>query len=142
MDSPVVLGAWSLSQVSFLRILRSLECLSARAMTCRGPFAPLIIAKYSARHRQAVHQRSTSRQDRDEDTAELFYVFRESRGVPRRQPADAQDLPMRGFAAGIGIVKGQRFSPDAETRTLLAAGASTASNMGARLRYERRNKLP
>ena len=37
---------------------------------------------------------------------------------------------MRGMAATLGIVKGQPFTPDASTRTLLDKAARTATRIG------------
>ena len=46
------------------------------------------------------------------------------------------DMEMRGLLAGIGIIKGKPFSPDAATRDLLDKAARTASRMGHTLTYE------
>jgi len=55
---------------------------------------------------------------------------------------DPSDMEMRGTLAGIGIVKGQPFSPDAATRDLLDKAARTASRMGHAIGYEGMPMIP
>ena len=43
---------------------------------------------------------------------------------------DPADMYMRGMAAGLGIVKGQPFAPDAKARALLDKAARTAMRIG------------
>ncbi len=45
------------------------------------------------------------------------------------------DFEMRGMAADLGIIKGQAFAPDAETRKLLDDAARIASRMGHGFAY-------
>lgn len=49
---------------------------------------------------------------------------------------DPADLDWRGMLAGIGIVKGQPFQPDARSREILDAAAKTAIKMSRMLVYE------
>lgn len=58
------------------------------------------------------------------------------------EPADPADFPMRGMAAGIGIVKGQPFKPDARTKALLERAAETASKMARALAYRTPKDAP
>jgi hypothetical protein len=51
-------------------------------------------------------------------------------------------MEMRGTLAGIGIVKGQPFTPDAATRDLLDKAARTASRMGHAIGYEGMPMIP
>jgi len=53
-----------------------------------------------------------------------------------REYVDPADMQMRGVLAGLGIIKGRPFSPDAETRDLLDKAARTASRMSHTLTYE------
>jgi hypothetical protein len=55
---------------------------------------------------------------------------------------DPSDMEMRGMLAGIGIVKGQPFSPDPATRDLLDKAAKTASRMGHAIGYEGMPMIP
>jgi hypothetical protein len=55
---------------------------------------------------------------------------------------DPVDMEMRGMLAGIVIVKGQPFSPDASTRDLLDKAARTASRMGRAIGYEGMPMIP
>ncbi|MGF6174270.1 DUF1254 domain-containing protein [Ensifer sp. 4252] len=48
---------------------------------------------------------------------------------------DPKDFEMRGMAADLGIVKGQAFAPDEETRKLLDDAAKTASRMAHGFAY-------
>jgi hypothetical protein len=55
---------------------------------------------------------------------------------------DPQDMEMRGMLAGIGIVKGKPFRPDAATRDLLDKAARTASRMGHAIGYDGTPMIP
>jgi hypothetical protein len=48
---------------------------------------------------------------------------------------DPTDADWRGMLAGIGIIKGQPFNPDAHTRSILDAAAKTAFKMSRVLMY-------
>ena len=48
---------------------------------------------------------------------------------------DPADMYMRGMAAGLGIVKGQPFAPDAKARALLDQAARTAMRIGHVVAY-------
>jgi hypothetical protein len=54
-----------------------------------------------------------------------------------------EDMAMRGIAASLGIVKGQRFRPDAKMKAMLNAAADVAFKMAAVDSYDTRypNKL-
>lgn len=39
------------------------------------------------------------------------------------EPADQSDFAMRGFAAGVGLVKSQPFNPSTDTRSMLGRAA-------------------
>ncbi|MEH6557356.1 MAG: DUF1254 domain-containing protein [Oceanicoccus sp.] len=47
-----------------------------------------------------------------------------------------EDFSMRGLIAGLGIVKGQPFSPDAKTKTLLDKAGQVGFKMAATLSYD------
>jgi hypothetical protein len=49
-----------------------------------------------------------------------------------------EDFVMRGSLAGLGIVKGQPFEPDADMRALLEQAAQVAYKMGAVVTYDLR----
>lgn len=48
---------------------------------------------------------------------------------------DPHDMEMRGMLAALGIVQGQPFKPDAQTRDLLDKAAKTASKIGHAVSY-------
>ena len=48
---------------------------------------------------------------------------------------DPRDFEMRGVLATLGIVKGESFTPDAKTKTLLDLGAKTAFRFGHSITY-------
>jgi len=56
------------------------------------------------------------------------------------ETVNREDFAMRGMLAGIGIVKGQKFNPDAKTKTLLNKAAQTAFKMAAAIDYDYRPK--
>ena len=49
---------------------------------------------------------------------------------------DPSDMEMRGVLAGIGIIEGKSFNPDAATLDLLDKAARTASRIGHALSYQ------
>ena len=52
------------------------------------------------------------------------------------ETVDPVDADWRGMLAGIGIIKGQPFKPDARTRAILDVAAKTAFKMGRAFIYE------
>jgi hypothetical protein len=50
--------------------------------------------------------------------------------------ADPADKEMRGMLATIGIIKGQKFEPDAHLRDLLDQAARTATHIGHGTSYD------
>lgn len=56
------------------------------------------------------------------------------------ETVDRKDFAMRGSLAGLGIVKGQAFNPDAEMRALLETAGRTAYKMAATVAYDYRPK--
>jgi hypothetical protein len=55
---------------------------------------------------------------------------------------DPADMEMRGVLAGIGIIQGKPFAPDAPTSDLLDKAARTASRMGHVLVYQPSAMVP
>lgn len=55
---------------------------------------------------------------------------------------DPSDADWRGMLAGIGIIKGQMFHPDAHTRAILDAAAKTAFKMSRILMYANMETRP
>ena len=49
---------------------------------------------------------------------------------------DPTDMEMRGVLAGIGIIQGKPFAPDAPSSDLLDKAARTASRMGHAIAYQ------
>jgi hypothetical protein len=58
------------------------------------------------------------------------------------EAVDPADLDWRGMLAGIGIVKGQPFNPDAHDRAILDAGAKTGFKMARSLIYNDLQNMP
>ena len=52
------------------------------------------------------------------------------------EPVDREDLAMRGMLAGIGIVKGQPFEPDARMREMLERAGQVGFKMAATVDYD------
>jgi len=55
---------------------------------------------------------------------------------------DPTDMEMRGVLAGIGIIQGKPFAPDAPTFDLLDKAARTASRMGHAIAYQPSAMVP
>lgn len=58
------------------------------------------------------------------------------------EPADEADFAMRGLAAGIGIVKGQPYRPDSQTKAMLDRAAQLASDTARALALRTPQQAP
>ena len=55
---------------------------------------------------------------------------------------DPSDMQMHGVLAGIGIIQGEPFNPDAATLDVLDKAARTASRIGHALSYQPSSMVP
>jgi hypothetical protein len=67
-----------------------------------------------------------------------FHYFEQIDALVQQEPAGAQDPEIMGSLAAVGIVKGQKFSPDARMRKILTDAAAIGTATGRTLLWNAR----